>query len=439
MTPSPYQENPAMNAAVPTVFTATCDLAAQFRGRAVPASREEALLRGGTGWVPADLAITCFGPIADNVFGSTGDLRLMPDPATRVDILADGDIPGTRLYLADQTLPDGTPWQCCPRRFLASAVEEFGAELGVTVIASFEHEFTLTGMPSGPSFSFEKYRSAEPFGTDLVTLLEQAGFAPETWLPEYGDAQYEITLSPVEARVAADRAVLLRELVRDLARRRGLRACFAPLPDLEGSGNGVHIHLSFYDADGNPALHDPSRPGGLSELGTGFSAGILRHAPALTAVTAASPVSFLRLTPHRWSAGGAFLAERNREAMLRICPGTGPDAGAQLNLEYRAADATANPWLALGVLLRAGLEGIRRGYPEPVVWPESATEADLVVVPPLPKTQEEALNELERDEVVGGFLAPDLLHTYLSVKRAELNTLAGLDDAERCRRMADVH
>ncbi|GAA3111439.1 glutamine synthetase family protein [Streptosporangium carneum] len=423
----------------PTVFAATCDLAAQLRGRAVPASREEALLRGGTGWVPADLAITSFGPIAENVFGSTGDLRLMPDPSTRVDIPADGDVPAVRLYLADQTLPDGTPWECCPRGFLASAVADLRAELGVTVVASFEHEFTLSGLPSSPPFSFERYRTAEPFGSELVTLLEEAGFEPETWLPEYGEAQHEITLSPADGLVAADRAVLLRELVRDLARRRGLRAGFAPLPDPEGSGNGVHIHLSFRDADGRPALHDPSRPGGLSELGTRLSAGILRHASALTAVTAASPVSFLRLTPHRWSAGGAFLAERNREAMLRICPGTGPDAGAQLNLEYRAADATANPWLALGVLLRAGLEGIRRNYPEPVVWPESATEAELADAQPLPTSQREALDALEKDDVVRGFLPADLLTTYLSVKRAELEALAGLDDTERCRRIADVH
>ncbi|GAA2907837.1 glutamine synthetase [Streptosporangium fragile] len=425
--------------AAPTVFVATCDLAAQLRGRAVPASREEAVLRSGTGWVPADLAITCFGPIAENVFGSAGDLRLMPDPATRVDVPADEDVPGTRIYLADQTLPDGTPWECCPRTFLAAAVAELQAELGVTAVASFEHEFTLAGLPSTPPFSFARYRTAEPFGSDLVTLLQDAGLAPETWLPEYGDAQHEITLSPAEARTAADRAVLLRELVRDLARRRGLRAGFAPLPDPSGSGSGVHIHLSFRDAAGRPALYDPDRPGGLSELGARFSAGILRHAPALAAVTAASPVSFLRLTPHRWSAGGVFLAERNREAMLRICPGTGPDAGAQFNLEYRAADATANPWLALGVLLRAGLEGIRRGYPEPTVWPESATEAELAAVPPLPKTQEEALKALEDDEVVRGFFAPDLLTTYLAVKRAELAALDGMSDAVRCRRIADVH
>ncbi|WP_066950331.1 glutamine synthetase family protein [Microtetraspora fusca] len=430
---------PTTTPAPATVFVATCDLAAQVRGRAVPPSREEAVLRSGTGWVPADLALTCFGPIADNVFGSTGDLRLLPDPATRLDVPASGGMPGTRIYLADQAQPDGTPWECCPRSFLAAALDDLRAELGLTAVVSFEHEFTLAGVPAAPPFSFERFRAAEPFGSELVALLDHAGFAPETWLPEYGDAQHEITLSPAEGMVAADRAVLLRELVRDLAKRHGLRACFAPILHPEGSGNGVHIHLSFLDADGNPALYDPSRPGRLSELGARFSAGILRHAAAVTAVTAASPVSFLRLTPHRWSAGGVFLAERNREALLRICPGTGPDAGHQLNLEYRAADATANPWLALGTLLRAGLEGVRRGYPAPVVWPESVTEAELSAMPPLPQDQAEALDALESDQVVRDFFAPDLLSTYLSVKRAELRSLDGLDETARCERIADVY
>ncbi|SEL84314.1 glutamine synthetase family protein [Nonomuraea pusilla] len=412
------------------VFVATCDLAAQTRGRAVPASREGAVLRGGTGWVPADLGLTGFGTIAGNPFGSTGDLKLMPDPVTRVDVPADGGMPGTRIYLADQTLPDGSPWECCPRAFLAGAVEELRA-LGVTPVATFEHEFTLAGLPATGPFSFDRYRSAEPFGSDLVDLLESNGFEPETWLPEYGADQHEITLAPSGAMTAADRAVLLRELVRDLARRRGLKASFAPLPHPDGSGNGVHIHLSFEGG----ALYDPARPGGLSELGAAFSAGILHHAAALTAVTAASPVSFLRLTPHRWSAGGVFLAERNREAMLRICPG-GP---ATHNLEYRAADATANPWLALGVLLRAGLEGVRRGYPAPRVWPETVTDDELAGVPPLPKSQAEALDALAADDVVRGMFAPDLLTTYLSVKRAELAALDGLDDVQSCRRIADVH
>src|SRR4051794_741324 len=108
----------------PTVFVATSDLAGQLRGRSVPASALESTLRRGLGWVPADLAITAFGTIAPNVFGSTGDLKLLPDAATRVDIPARGDDPAVTLLLADQTTLDGTPWSCCPRSFARRALED---------------------------------------------------------------------------------------------------------------------------------------------------------------------------------------------------------------------------------------------------------------------------------------------------------------------------
>ncbi|RVU19987.1 glutamine synthetase [Streptomyces antnestii] len=431
-----------------TVFVATCDLSGQVRGRAVPHSDEEDVLRTGTGWVPANLGITSFGPIAPGTpFGSTGDLRLLPAEATRTDVPADPDTgtPGLRLYLADQTGLDGEPWACCPRTFLRTALDDLRETTGLSVTASFEHEFTLEGLPPTRPFSLQRLRAAEPFGSDLLALLDGAGLRPENWLPEYGDDQFEITLRPADALTAADRAVLLRELVRDLATRRGLRACFAPLPDPAGSGNGVHIHLSLQDADGRPVLHDPTRPGSLSEPGARFAAGILRHARALTAWTAPSPTSSLRLTPHRWSVGGVFLAERNREALLRICPTSrlgGGDPARQFNLEYRAADATANPWLALGVLVRAGLAGLHGdpdGYPEPRVWPESADESDLAEVPALPRTLPEALDALEADKVASSWFDPDLLATHLAVRRSELDRLDGLDDAARARETARVH
>ncbi|MGP3920706.1 glutamine synthetase family protein [Nonomuraea sp. 10N515B] len=429
---------------IPLIFVATCDLAGQTRGRAVPAADQAKVLHTGVGWVPADLAITSFGPIAEeNVFGSTGDLRLLPDASTGIDVPAGDGRPGVRLYLADQVLPDGSPWPCCPRTFARTALAELRRRAGLEVVASFEHEFVVDGLEASPPFSFTRFRDVEPFGSRLVGLLAEAGLAPETWLPEYGDGQFEITLRPDDAMTAADRAVLLRELVRDLARRTGRRVTFAPLLDPAGTGNGVHVHLSLRDAEtGEPVLYDPARPGRLSEIGGRFAAGVLAHARAVTAVTAASPASFLRLTPHRWSAGGVFLAERNREALLRICPTTslgGGDPARQLNLEYRAADATANPWLVLGVLVRAGLQGLTAGYDQPTVWPEDCSEDDLAGVPPLPGSLGEALDELAKDDVVRGWFDDDLLRTYLDVKRAELTLVDGLTPEELCRRVADVH
>ena len=427
-----------------TVFVATCDLAGLTRGRAVPGGELDAVLRRGVGWVPANLALTGFGTIAeDNAFGSTGDLRLLPDPATSVTIPADGGHPAVRVVLADQVLPDGEPWACDPRGVARAALADLRDRFGLDVVASFEHEFMLTGTDGTAPFSFARHRGAEPFGTDLVALLDQAGLEPETWLPEYGENQFEITLAPTSALAAADRAVLLKELVRDLARRHDRHVTFAPLRDPAGSGNGVHVHLSLVDAGtGRPVLFDDRRPGRLAEVGARFAGGILAHARALTALTAPSPSSFLRLQPHRWSVGGVFLAERNREALLRICPTStvgGGDPGQQLNLEYRAADATANPWLVLGALVRAGLAGLSGDDPLPRVWPEDTTERQLGDLPALPADLPEALDELEKDTVLRGWFPPELLRTHLDVKRAELAAVAGLSPAEVCRRVADVH
>lgn len=425
-----------------SVFVATNDLAGQTRGRAVPASSHAQVLATGTGWVPANLGLNAFGEIAPQIpFGAAGDLRLMPDPATGVTIPGDSDRPGLQLYLADQTLLDGSPWECCPRNFLRQAIDDLRTRTGLSVIASFEHEFMLDVQPA-EAFTLRRYRNAEPFGSELLTLLEETGLQPENWLPEYGADQFEITVAPTDGLAAADRAVVLRELVRDLASRRGHRATFTPIATPGATGNGVHLHLSLQDESGSPVLYAQDRPGSLSALGAQFAAGILRHAASLCSLTAPSPISFLRLKPHRWSTGGIFLGERNREALVRISPVCaigGQNPAAQFNLEYRAADATANPWIALGALIRAGLEGITKFYAEPTVWPENTSDDDLAGVPALPTCLTEALAALETDETMRAWLAPDLLSTYLAVKRHEINTLEFLSADERIERIRNVY
>lgn len=426
----------------PETFVATCDLVGHVCGRSVPAERHDALLEGGVGWLPADLAMTTSGEIIHGTpFTSRGDLRLVPDASSGIEVPRDGEHPGLRLYLGDLTELDGEPWHCCPRAFLKRTLAELRHATGLRVVASFEHEFVLHGLPPSLPLSLRRHRDAEPFGHDLVRLLTACGMEPETWLPEYGAQQFEITLAPSDGLVAADRAVLLRELVRDLALRRGLSASFAPLHDIDGTGSGVHVHLSFVDEDGRAVLLDDTRPGRLSQVGTRFAAGLLRHAHAVMAWTAPSPVSFLRLTPDRWSAGGVFLGVADREALLRICPTTSAsrvDAARQFNLEYRAADATANPWLTLAVVLRAGLAGITGGddYPDPVVWETAPQPGD---VPSMPASLEEALRGLEHDGVAAGWFPPDLLRTHLGVKRHDDAAVSALPVAERLERFARAY
>src|SRR4051794_12685486 len=288
---------------------AYCDLAGLVRGRSVPTASFEDRLRTGVGWVPANQAINCFGPLAEpNPWGSVGDRRLIPDPATRVQVDLWDDASPLDFVLSDATHTDGSPWDACPRTFLKAALDDLRAETGLRLAASFEHEFVLGGGSGGGPFTLAAQRAAEPFAGMVMAALRAAGADPEMILPEYGAGQWEVLVRPTEGVAAADRAAIVREVVREVARRLGRSVTFSPLPDPDGIGNGVHVHLSLLDDDGLNALYDAGRPGALSALGGAFAAGVLRHLPALLAFTAPSGISFLRLTPHHWSAGTAASA-----------------------------------------------------------------------------------------------------------------------------------
>jgi glutamine synthetase len=425
-----------------------CDLGAIVRGRSLPSAELQAHADAGVGWVPANQALTPIGTLAEpNPFGSTGDLRLLPDLDTHARVDADGEDTALELVLCDIAETDGRAWECCSREFLRSALVELDAELGLRVRASFEHEFQLhSERPAALPFSLEAQRRAEPFPSLAFAALEQAGAAPERFMAEYASHQFEIPVAPADGLGGADRAVIVREVVREVARRAGTRASFAPLLDPAEAGNGVHIHVSLLDASGRPALYDATRPYALSELGARFAAGILAHAGALSALTAPSPLSAMRLEPHRWSAGAVCLAQRNREALLRLPPLV-PLAGEpaqQLRLEYRGADATANPHLALGAIVRAGVDGVRRALPAPPVLERDPAELDRADaerfgVGSLPGSLTDALAALDGDEIARAWLPTLLYDAYVSVKRAEVGAAVGVDLAELCERYAAIY
>jgi glutamine synthetase len=425
------------------------DLSGLNRGRSVLLTELNERLVTGVGWVPADQALTPFGPIAEpNPWGALGDLRLLPDKETAVRVDMWDEASPLHFYLCDAANTDGSPWDSCPRTFLKGALTQL-EDAGFRLVASFEQEFLLRGLPGepGPGFSFEAQRLVEPFGPMLMGALRGAGLEPEAFLPEYGAAQYEVPCAPAEGVAAADRAAAMREVTREVARRLGYRASFAPMSDPEGVGNGVHVHLSLVDGDGRPVFYDPDRRGNLSLEGARFAAGILSCLPALCALTAPSVVSYLRLKPHHWSAGFGFLGERNREATIRIPPLVslgGGDHSRLFNLEFRAADAAACPHLALAVLVLAGLRGLREELPEPPLV--EGDPADLgeekrrrLGIRPLPGSLEEALEALEADEVVRSWFSRDLWDCYLSVKRNEISLLQGAEPGEACERYLRVY
>ncbi|WP_415182336.1 glutamine synthetase family protein [Phaeovulum sp.] len=428
----------------------TTDIAAITRGRSIALRDLAGGMEKGVGWVPANLALTPFDEIASpNPFGAAGDLRLIPDAGAKVRVTSIPDMTPLHFYHSDITELDGSPWQGCVRTMLKTAVADLEAEAGLRVVSAFEQEFQILGAdwPAAPSFGLSAQRRADPFGPLLVTALREAGADPETFLPEYGRDQFELVCGPSGAVVAADRAVTIREITRELAAQFGWKASFAPKTDPAGVGNGVHIHLSFTDLDGRPVTFDASRPGRLSERAGAFAAGIVRHLPALTAFTAPTVVSYMRLQPHHWAAAWTTLGEKDREATLRICPTSeqpGYDPSRAFNMEFRAADATASPHLSLAVLIRAGLEGLRANLPQPPIAkgdPQAMTaaERERLGIHRLPGSLKEALDALNADPVVKGWFSPTFLECYFAMKQKEIEIVAGLEGQALCNRYATVY
>jgi glutamine synthetase len=371
--------------------------------------------------------------------GPVGEIRLVPDPETfRVLPYA----PHLGAMLVDQLALDDTPAPVCQRTFLKRMQERL-EERGTRLEASFENEFSLATqvdgsfvpIDSGLCFSTISATAAQDYLDDLVAALEAQRIVLEQYYSELGHGQHEISTQHAPALRAADEQLLVRETIRGVAMRHGLVASLAPKPWPENAGNGGHIHFSLWDADANwNRFHDGSAPDRLSAEARSFIAGVLEHLPGLCGLTAPSFNSYHRIVPQYWA--GAFIAwgHDNREAPLRVPSVFWGMEEASTNVELKAADASCNPYLAVGGLIAAGLDGLERGLepPEsvevdPATIEEQEREAKGIVR--LPATQEEALDALERDDVLISALGPVLAESYLAVRRSEWEAYSAGDEA----------
>jgi glutamine synthetase len=281
--------------------------------------------------------------------------------------------------------------------------------------------------------------ASQDYVEELADALEQQEIVLEQYYAELGHGQQEISTGHAPAVRAADEQVLVRETIRGVAAQLGYVASLAPKPWPEAAGNGAHIHFSLWSADGSRNLfHDPSRADRLSDTARQFIAGVLAHLPALCGLTAPSFNSYHRIVPRFWA--GAFTAwgHDNREAPVRVPSVFAGLEEASTNAELKSADATCNPYLALGGLIAAGIDGLERGLepPEPVeVDPATIPEEERESrgIDPLPATQQEALDALEADEVLTAALGPVLAESYLTVRRSEWSaySLQGADFEHR--------
>jgi glutamine synthetase len=403
------------------------DSANIIRAKAASASTWKMRFAAGIGLVKGTMAMNMMDELqADTGYGATGEIRLVPDLSTfKVVPYA----PATAVVLCDMVDLDHSPWALCPRSILKRQLDIY-KEVGIRFEAAFEPEFFLARkegdrlIPIDESncFSTDGMNKAANFIDDFVQALQGQDISVEQYYAELGHGQHELSIRHAPALQAADNHILYRETLRGVANQHNLIASLAPKPGVEMPGNGCHLHLSAWDTDTNTNLFWSDN--GLSDLGKFFVAGVLRHLPAIVAVTCPSVNSYRRLKPKSWSSAFTCWGYENREAAVRVPSLYWDHELESANIEVKCVDSSANPYLALAVLIAAGMDGVKKKMnpPEPVQADPStisSTEAAEKKVERLPISLKDATKKLLMDATIMEALGDEFARVYLKVKSSE--------------------
>ncbi|HUG16830.1 MAG TPA: glutamine synthetase family protein [Thermomicrobiales bacterium] len=402
------------------------DYSARACAKWIPAASIPSALRSGGVFARANLNFTIddHQVTHPHFAADSGDFFAIPDPSTYSPVPYR---PGIGRVLSHLCTEDGEIWEGCPRGRLEAVVDELRAR-GFSAQAAYEPEFSLyrraadgavNAVDSFAMYSVDRIDANHELLALIETTLSHQGVRVIQIGTEYGAGQLEINLHHETPLKAADDLVTFRETVKALARDAGLIASFMPKPFEHAAGNGVHVHLSLWDADGERSRSEGDDTLGLSTDLARFMAGALEHAPAICGVASPTVNSYKRLLPGSWAPAHVAYATGNRAALVRV-PGS-----SRRRIEFRAGDHSGNPYLVLTALIAAGIDGLDRELDpgQPVAGDIGHMDAEalrLAGVRPLPRTAREALSEVKQDEVVMAALGPVCGPELLRVKRYEL-------------------
>ncbi|MDA1082140.1 MAG: type I glutamate--ammonia ligase [Gemmatimonadetes bacterium] len=357
------------------------------------------------------------------------DMLLAPDLAT-FKIFPGGTAENrVARLICDITTPDGEPFEGDPRGALRRQVAR-AAMLGYTMNAGMEAEFFMfklnpDGIPTTTTHDVGSYFDLTPvdLGEDarrtIVDVLEQMGFEIEAAHHEVAHGQHEIDFRYADALTTADNLATFRFVVRHVAKQYGMHASFMPKPIFGQHGSGMHTHQSLF-AGGQNTFFDPKGEYELSTTAHRYIGGLLRHARGMCAITNPLVNSYKRLVPGYEAPVNVAWSMHNRSPLIRV-PAR---RGSGTRVELRSPDPSANPYLALAVMLAAGLDGIESDASsrEPVnenIWDMSHREKRRLKIDDLPHDLNEACDELEKDEVVRAALGDHIVKHFLEAKRQE--------------------
>ncbi|MEV0294062.1 glutamine synthetase family protein [Nocardia sp. NPDC050710] len=401
------------------------DNAGITRVKTVPIGRLAHAARFGVGVSPCFETFTFddLMSVGRYLGGPDGDLRLIPDLGALTELACQ---PGWAWAPADKYTQDGTRFVACQRGYAARQAEA-AREAGLRLSMAFETEWALgaadapgfTPALDGPGYGIIRLGQVGDYARELVAVLQQQGLSVDQFHPEYALAQLELSIAPNDPVAAADDAVLLRHTIRQVSADYGWRAMFAPCITPDGAGSGAHLHLSIHNDQGS-LFAGGSGPYGIHDTGAAFLAGILRELPALVAVGAGNPASFLRLQPSRWAGIWQCWGRETREAALRFVTGVRGTEEWAANAEVKCFDATGNPYLIAGSVLAAGLAGVAEELRlPPEITGDPATFGAEAGISRLPMGPAEAADRLAESAVLARAMGPELHDALLTVRRAE--------------------
>ena len=397
------------------VILSYVDTAGITRIKTVPVSRLAHAARWGVGMSPVfDVFLSDDSITSTAELGSPdGDLRLVPDLDRLVVLTAQ---PGWAWAPVDRFTQAGEPWAADQRGFTRRMVQRAraaGLEFRMAIEVEWAVGRDVEGFEpacTGPAYGMTRLIELSDYARDVLAALADQDVQVEQLHPEYSDGQFEVSVAAADPLQAADDSMLVRHTVRAVAQRHGLKVSFAPSVIAGHVGNGGHVHLSAWRDGENLFTGFPAGPGGPA------AAGILSHLPALLALGAPTPASYLRLVPSHWAGAFACWGVETRETALRYIPGNTGLAGAA-NLEVKCVDLAANPYLLLGGLIAAALDGIEAQRPLPP--PVAGDPAHLPDAPRLPTTLDAAVDAFAAAPVLREALGDTLADAVIAVRRAE--------------------
>lgn len=360
------------------------------------------------------------------------DMILRPDPNTfRIYPWKQSGGSVARV-ICDVYTSDGKPFEGCPRCNLKRVLSDAGKK-GLTMHAGPEIEFFLflqneDGTPSiithdhGGYFDLSPADLGEEARQEMVIALQEMEFGIEASHHEVAPGQHEIDFKYDDVLNTADNIMTFRLLVRVVAHNKGLYATFLPKPIFAEAGSGMHTHISLFQK-GENAFYDPDAEYMLSKTAMHFIGGLLKHARGFTAITNPLVNSYKRLVPGYEAPVYIAWAEHNRSPLIRI-PAR---RGVGTRVELRNPDPSCNPYLAMAVILAAGMDGIKNKMDpgEPVnqnIYDMSKEEIDRLGIQCLPANLGEALTELEKDKVIKSALGKHICQHFTEAKLIEWQT-----------------